>query len=233
MVSTGLADVLRRVPLFQDLASPEIDLLTAHATTRVCEPGSVVFLEGSPCREWLAVAEGSVRLVKLSGGGREQLLSIERAGSSLSDVPVFDDGPHASTAIAATGCLLICLDAGIFRQVCAAHPHLALKVTKALAHRLRRLGGLVEALSFGTVRARLIAHLLHLADERGQSVPGGGTIVERTENNDELAARIGTVRELISRTLGRLHGERLVLMERRRLTIPDRKRLAAELDRAE
>ena len=229
----GLADVLRRVPLFQDLAPAEIDMLADQATSRVCEPGAVVFLEGTPCREWLVVAEGNVRLVKLSTGGREQLLSIERAGSSLSDVPVFDGGLHACSAIAATECLLISLDAGRFRQACGAHPGLAMKLVRVLAHRLRRLGGLVEALSFGTVRARLIAHLLQLADERGQAVPGGGTIVERKENNDELAARTGTVRELVSRTLGRLHGEGLVVMERRRLTIPDRKRLAAELDRGE
>jgi CRP/FNR family transcriptional regulator len=88
---------------------------------------------------------------------------------------------------------------------------------------------LVEELSFATVRDRLIAHLLQLVPDRG--IPGKtGIEIILDENNEELAGRLGTVRELISRNLGRLHGEGLIVMRRRSVLIPDEARLRAELN---
>jgi CRP/FNR family transcriptional regulator len=78
------------------------------------------------------------------------------------------------------------------------------------------------------VRGRLIAHLLHLARERGRR-DGSSVDFELNENNEELAARVGTVRELISRNLGRLHGDGLIEMRRRFVRIPDVQRLEDEV----
>jgi len=82
----------------------------------------------------------------------------------------------------------------------------------------------VEELSFGTVRHRLIAHLLRLATEQGCIE------IVLSENNEELAGRLGTVRELISRNLGRLHGDGLIVMCKRSVHIPDAGALQAELE---
>jgi len=108
---------------------------------------------------------------------------------------------------------------------------MALKVIKVLSHRLRRMSGLIEDLSFSTVRGRLMAYLGHLAREAGHRVPEGIEF-ELTENNEQLAARFGTVRELVSRTLGRLHNEGLVQMSRRTVRIPNLDALAEEITRS-
>jgi CRP/FNR family transcriptional regulator len=97
---------------------------------------------------------------------------------------------------------------------------MALKVFKVLAHRLRHLVSLVEELSFATVRARLIAYLGRLAEENGHRTPQG-IHFHLTENNEQLAVRLGTVRELISRNLGRLHGDKLIEMNKRTVNVPD------------
>jgi CRP-like cAMP-binding protein len=97
-----------------------------------------------------------------------------------------------------------------------------------LGHRLRHLNGMVEELSFSTVRARLIAHLLRVAKDCGRSA-GSATEFELDENNEQLAARLGTVRELISRNLGRLHGDGFIEMRRRFVRIPDAERLKKEI----
>ena len=97
---------------------------------------------------------------------------------------------------------------------------MALKVFKVLAHRLRHLVSLVEELSLATVRARLIAYLVRLAEENGHRTPQG-IHSQLTENNEQLAVRLGTVRELISRNLGRLHGDKLIEMNKRTVNIPD------------
>jgi len=107
-------------------------------------------------------------------------------------------------------------------------PEVAVKVIRVLGHRLRHLERLVEELSFSTVRGRLIVHLLRLAEECG--IRNGPFVdFELKENNEELAARIGTVRELISRNLGRLYGDGLIEMRRRIVRIPNVQKLENEV----
>jgi CRP/FNR family transcriptional regulator len=111
------------------------------------------------------------------------------------------------------------------------NPEMALKMFKVLAHRIRHLVSLVEELSFSTVRARLIAYLLRLAEQRGKQTPLG-ICFQLTENNEELAARLGTVRELVSRNMGRLHGDRLIEMSKRTVNIPNLSALRDEIERS-
>jgi len=120
------------------------------------------------------------------------------------------------------------LTLSIFAKFACGHPAVGLKVIKALGHRLRRMGTLVEDLSFSTVRGRLVAHLIRLAEESGRQT-SGGIEFPLNENNEELAARLGTVRELISRNLGRLHGEGLIEVRRRKVIVPHLDALRAEI----
>lgn len=192
------------------------------------DAGQVIFCEGDRGGDLLVVELGEVRIVKTSANGRQQLISIERPGSSLGEVSIFDQGCYSTTAIAITPVVLLRLQGSHFRDLCFAKPAVAVKVIGVLGHRLRHLRNLVEQLSFATVRDRLISHLLRLAEERGRS-GAGGIEIELDENNEELAARLGTVRELVSRNLGRLHGEGLILMRKRAVTIPNEAALRAEL----
>jgi len=223
-----LLETLRRVPLFTDLSNAELVLVAEHATVRRYDHGQVIFTEGDACSELLIVREGSVRILKTAANGRRQLLSIERVGNSLSELSVFDGNPYPATAEAITSTTLLCLAADHFRRICQQNPDVALKVIKVLGHRLRRMGGLVENLSFSTVRGRLVAYLVRLAEEQGRRC-GAGVQFDLLENNEELAARLGTVRELVSRNLGRLHNQGLIEVRRRLIIVPDLTTLKQEL----
>ena len=223
---------LRRVPLFAELSDQQLGAVAERATPRRYERDSTVFSEGDPCHELLIVEQGSVKLLKSSANGRQQLMGIERTGNTLAEVPVFDGGRYTVTALVIQPTVLLRLDAEHFRRVCLQQPEVAVKVIKALGHRLRHLERLVEELSFSTVRGRLIVHLLRLAEEYGKR-DGTSVDFELKENNEELAARVGTVRELISRNLGRLHGDGLIEMRRRIVRIPDVQRLEDELSGGE
>jgi CRP-like cAMP-binding protein len=203
---SAFAATLRRVPLFNELSEPELELIAARVSIHRYEEGAVVFSEGDICREFWIVREGGVKILKTAPSGRNHLLGIERAGNSLSEVPVFDRGLYPATALTESATTLLRLEADHFRKICLHQPEVALKVIAVLGHRLRNMGRLIEDLSFSTVRGRLIAHLVHLAEESGRHT-SQGVEFELTENNEELAARLGTVRELISRNLGRLHGD--------------------------
>jgi len=224
---SNLVDVLRRLPLFTDLTKSELALVAERVTVQRFAAGEIVFVEGDECRELLIVRDGSVKLLKTAPNGRQQLLSVERAGNSLSEISVFDANPYPATAEAIIATTLLRLEAEHFRRLCLQHPDMALKVIKVLGHRLRRMSSLVEDLSFSTVRGRLLAYLAQLAREQGRLIPEGIEF-DLLENNEQLAARLGTVRELVSRNLGRLHNQGLIRMSRRKVRIPDLKALTDE-----
>jgi CRP/FNR family transcriptional regulator len=211
---------LRRLPLFTDLSEAELALIAESVSRLYFDEGSVIFGEGDVCRELLIVEEGTVKILKSALNGRQQLLSIERKGSSLAEVAVFDGGRYPAGAEAVSSTILLRLSAETFRKTCLQNPEMALKVFKVLGHRLRHLVSLVEELSSSTVRARLVAHLVQLAEENGRQTLQG-IHFQLTENNEELAVRLGTVRELISRNLGRLHGDKLIVMNKRTVNIPN------------
>ncbi len=225
----NLVETLSRLPLFTDLSKEELALIAERVTPRTYDAGAVIFAEGDACRELLIVQKGSVKVLKTAASGRQQLIGIERSGSALSEVPVFYGGAYPATAQAVAPTVLLRVEAEHFRRICLQHPQVAMKIIKALGHRLRRMSRLVQDLSFSTVRGRLVAHLVHLAEEGRHTTEG--VEFELTENNEELAARLGTVRELVSRNLGRLHGEGLIEMRRRIVAVPDLARLREEVSR--
>jgi len=227
-LKSKLATTLGRLALFTDLSEAELALVAERVVRRAYVVGAIIFSEGGPCRELLIIEEGTVKLAKTAPSGRQQLINIERPGNALAEVPVFDEGRYQATAEAVTDTTLLHLDASHFRSICLRHPEVALKVIKVLGHRMRHLDGLVEELSFSTVRDRLVAHLIRLAEDGGRT-SSRGVEFELTENNEELAARLGTVRELISRNLGRLHGEGLIVIRRRTVTIPNVSTLKSEI----
>jgi CRP/FNR family transcriptional regulator len=223
-----MVDTLRRVPLFQELSTPELASLSAEASRKRYAPGQLIFSEGERGGDLLIVESGIIKVLKTAPSGRQQLLAIERAGSSLGEVSVFDGGAYSATAVASEPTVLLRISGEHFRAVCLGDPQVAIKVIRVLGGRLRQARRLIEELSFGTVRDRLIAHLLREAEGRGVQTTEGVRFY-RNDNNEELAARLGTVRELVSRNLGRLHGEGFVIVEPRSVTIPDPERLRAEL----
>ena|SRR5579864_9170184 len=164
---------LRRLPLFVDLSEEELAAIAKNVSRRRYEKGDTIFSEGDRCHELLIVEEGSVRVLKSAPSGRSQLIAIERRGGSLAEVPVFDGGTYHATAEADDRVALLCLPAGDFRKICVETPQLALKMFKVLGYRMRHLVRLVEELSFSTVRSRLIAHLLQLAEMSGRKTQFG------------------------------------------------------------
>ena len=116
-----------------------------------------------------------------------------------------------------------------FQSLCLAYPQVALKVLRVVGARLRRLVGIIEELSFTTVRHRLISLLLRLAQREGRKTIEGVEFL-LPANNQELAYQIGTVRELVSRNLSRLQSEGLVKVEGRIVVVRDLRLLESELD---
>jgi CRP/FNR family transcriptional regulator len=217
---------LGRTALFRDLDEGTLSALAARAIERQFKKDELLFVAGEEARGLYIVVEGAVRAFRESADGREQVIHVERAGSTVAEVPVFDDGSFPSTVAAETDSILLYIDKRDVRQLCLEHPRIALAALKVLAGRLRRCALLVETLSLREVGQRL-ARLL-LAEARAGGVQtGGGLAVTLSLTNQQIAARVGSVREVVSRALARLQQDKLITLDGRRLTIPDEAALAA------
>lgn len=224
-------DTLRRVAIFTDLSEAELTFLAERAVPRDYDSGEQIFAEGEPCTGLFIVETGAVKIFKSSASGREQVLSVEGPGSSIAELPVFDGGNYPASTMAAKPTRLLFVSKQDFYSLCLVHPKVALKVLKVVGSRLRKLVGIIEELSFTTVRSRLISFLLRLSREGTKTARGVEAALP--PSNQELASHIGTVRELVSRNLSRLQAEGLILIEGKTVIIPDTAKLQAELQSAE
>jgi CRP-like cAMP-binding protein len=220
--------VLKRVAIFSSLSEQESAFLCSHLRQCKYSAGELIFGEGDPCAGLYIVQSGNVRIFNSSAGGREQVLSIDGPGSSIAELPVFDGGNYPASAQAVSDSTLLFFSRQDFQALCLQHPQVALKVLQVIGGRLRRLVGIIEELSFTTVRHRLIALLIRLSEVEGIR-KGDAITLTLPANNSELAAQIGTVRELVSRNLSRLQAEGMIQVDNRKLEIPSLKRLEAEL----
>lgn len=218
-MTANVEKALRKTPLFASLTAEEIRALVGRVTLRHFQRGELLFAEGDRCAGLFVVASGKIRIFKLSPAGREQVLSVEGPGSSFAEIPVFDGGNYPAAASALDDADVLFIARKDFQDFCRQHPEVALKVIAVAGARLRRLVAIIEELSFATVRQRLIAALLRLAEAGSRSAEG--VRIELAASHQELASELGTVRELVSRNLSRLQAEGYIEVDGRRIVVKD------------
>lgn len=219
-MNPSVEQILRQTPLFTGLSDAEMAALAVHVTRQRFDRGELLFNEGDRCQGLYLVANGKIRIFKLSPSGREQILAVEGPGSSFAELPVFDGGTYPASASALEDAEVLFISRKDFHGLCLQHPEVGLKVIAVVGARLRRLVGIIEELSFTTVRQRLIAALLRLARTDGKRSKEG-VVIEMPGSHQDLAAELGTVRELISRNLGRLEAEGYLDVEGRKIIVKD------------
>jgi len=231
-MSDAVETVLWKTPLFAGLTEDEMRALRRRVSSKQYNRGELLFSEGDACRGLFIVGRGKVRIFKLSASGREQILSIEGPGSSFAELPVFDGGNYPASAAPTEEAEVLFISRKDFQDFCREHPEVALKVIAVVGSRLRRLVGIIEDLSFTTVRQRLIALILRLA-QTSATRSSEGVHVELTKSQQDLAAELGTVRELISRNLGRLQAEGYLDVNGRNIIVKDLNGLKREQESPE
>jgi CRP/FNR family transcriptional regulator len=219
-VTVDLADALRTIPYLAGLDRAQRAALAARCVVRAVPRAGVVFEEGHPATGVFVVLAGRIKLVRLSARGREQVLHVESAGSTLAEVPVFDGGGYVATAIALESARLLFVPRAALLDLCRRRPDVALGVIAALARRVRVFAALIEDLALRDVTARVARLLAAEATRRGDTF-------DLPDTRDELGARLGTVRERVSRSLSALRAAGLITVLSRRVQVLERARLAA------
>jgi CRP/FNR family transcriptional regulator len=184
---------LQRVDYFRDLPEADLRRLQALAVEIRLDPNQVLFLEGEACRGMYLVAEGRVRIYKASPEGREQVLTVARAGDSFAEVPVFDGGPNPASAAAMEGALVYLFPAAELVALIRAAPEIGLGVIRVMARRLRHLTRLVEDLSFRHVTARVAKLLLQHAASPGTAREGVARALRVLEQQGAIEVHRGQI----------------------------------------
>jgi CRP/FNR family transcriptional regulator len=220
---TAIQEILRQTPYFADADQSQLDAVARAVVERSYRRGDPVFLEGHPCEGLYVVKSGRVRVYKISPEGREQVLLIAGSGDTFNEVPVFDGGPNPASVEALEPTVLLLLPKSALLTMMEAHPEIGRAFMRTFALRIRQLVGLVEELSFKTVTGRVARILL----EQLPTSAGEGGQSPRRLTQREIAAMAGTAREVAGRALKALEHQGAIRIERGRIVIVDRERLAS------
>jgi CRP/FNR family transcriptional regulator, dissimilatory nitrate respiration regulator len=218
---TKLLQNLHTVSLFTGLPLDLVRQLAASAIQKRYPAGALVFLEGEQAEGLYYLDSGWIKVVKISVEGREQVLRFLSPGETFNEMGVFANRPNPATAIALEEVVVWVIPRQAMHQILITHPDTALRVVESMADRIVGLVTLVADLSLHTVEARLARLLLEQADEN---------VVQRHRwtTQAELAARLGTVPDVLSRALRSLANEGIIALERHQIQILDRRRLMAK-----
>jgi CRP/FNR family transcriptional regulator len=208
---------LRQVPLFASLPEQTLARVARAIVPHTYAADEIVIVEGEPCRAAYFVIEGQMRVYRLSVEGREQVLAQLGPGQGFNTVPAFQEpGRNHATVQAMGPALLYAIPVADLQRLVAQESALSLAIIRDFAHRLDHLTDLVEGLALHTVRGRLARFLLDHAD--------AGAVTRRW-TQEEMANRLGTVRDMVGRTLRSFADAGLIRMDRQRIVLLDREGL--------
>ena len=199
---------------FYRLAAPDLRAQLAESAMVVSLPkGATFYREGDVCPHVGLVGRGDIRVFKASPAGREIALYHVRDGEPclLNMLSVFLDRPAAATAVAESATEAVLIRANVIRKSLAMDESVRRFVFEAMSARLTDVMTLAVEVSISRMDVRLAALLLKL--------PAVHQTIHRT--HDELAAELGTAREVVSRLLKEFERSGALHLERGHITIVD------------
>ncbi len=209
-----LTDDMKSCPLFADLSAEEFKQLEAIVHRRKVQRGELLFSDGDAAKGFYVVAEGRVKVYKLSADGKERILHIVQPGSTFAEAAIFGDGNYPAYAEPLVTSTLLFFPKRDFLNLLHNQSQMAINMIAGLSRYLRQFATQVEQLTFQDVPARLAKYLLTL--------PGAATgRVVLPISKGQLASNLGTVSETLSRTLRKLADEGLLAVEGKNITLLD------------
>lgn len=217
---------LERLPFFRGFSAEALVPLNSVASWRSYEPGQLLVEGGDPTHEVFFLTEGAVRVLGRTSGGHELILNELRAGDLVGEYAAIDGEPRSAAVVALSRTRLCALPSAPFMAFVLSTPGAALALLRLLTARVReRDARLIELVAL-PVRLRLASLLLRLSRPRAS----GGKVISPPPPHHELAARIGTRREVVSRILSQMQREGLLMADRRAMVLPQPEALEAAVE---
>lgn len=219
------SDIIAEVPLFSGLPVDQLEKIASIAIPKTVEKGAVIFSDGETASGFYVVADGSVKIYKMSAEGKEKILHIFGAAEPFGEVPVFSGIKFPANAQAIIKSRLLFFPREAFVHLITENPSLCLNMLAVLSIRLRQFTDQIENLSLKEVPARLASYLLSLSKEQKSR-----EMVTLPISKGQLAGLLGTISETLSRMFARMALLELIAVEGRRIRILDREGIEALAD---
>ena len=207
-------DILRKNEYFDTMPILHLEQITGHMQLREYDRGEVFFWEGDAVR-WTctSVMQGSAKIYRLSPQGRQYIVRVLQEGDTFAEVPAFDGGANPVNVEALETCSIWVIDSETLRGLILSHPQFAQKVLDNFGRMLRGMVRQVSEMAFYQVTHRLARLISELPpDEMGTA---------SLMTQEQMAARLGTVREVVARSLKELERSGAIQVENRRIRIVD------------
>ncbi len=213
--------ILAETPLFSGLEDAQLGQLARIALHRSYRKGEIIFSEGDPADGFYVVAEGRVKIFKVSSDGKEQILHIFGRRHPFGEVPVFAGQRFPAMAQAIAPSRILFLPRQAFVELISENPSLALNMLAVLSRRLRDFTVQIENLSLKEVPGRLASYLIFLSTEQGSAE----SVVLKISKG-QLASLLGTIPETLSRIFARMSDQGLIHVRGRTIDLIDNEGLA-------
>lgn len=222
-VDTSFAPQLRVISLFEDLPGTDLSRVAALCTMRAYEKHAQIMGEHDQTTDVFFILSGSVRISSYTEGGREVIFSEMSAGDIFGEFSAVDRQPRSATVVALSACRLARMPSMSFREVLGRHADVSVRLIELLVSKNRKMSERVFEVSALAVRERVRRELLRLATEG--TAFRNGIVIRPAPTHYEVAARIGSHREAVTREFNRLEAENIIEVRRRQIRIIDIERL--------
>ena len=216
-----LKTLLHANPIFASLPPAELTALAQAASSRTYEKGETVILYGEVWPYLFLVGEGSVNAVKESGEGRSLIVTTFSAGDIFWGLAFFqDDAPMPVTLAARETSRLYLWSRETAEPILARNGRVSWELCRLMAGRMQRASAILEEMAFQPVAGRLARLLLDHFELAGDAA------ISRHLTLDEMAARIGSTREMVCRALYSFSDKSLIEVTRTEFVLTNRDGLA-------
>ncbi len=223
MQHSRLEALFKKIHQFENLPRETLERIAKVALPRHFDAGQVIYIEGEPAEKVYLLEQGWVKATRISRDGREQAMMFFSSGEIFGDIAIFAEKEYPGTVVALEEVDLWVIPASEFRALVEQDIVLAMAIIRRLSDRVLHYIGLVEDLSLRNVESRLVNTLLQHAE-----TCDGQLVVPRRNwtTFDEMAIRLGTVRDVLSRAFKTLEADGLLEVKRHQIILLDPKELA-------
>ena len=212
---------LRRAKLFSGLGPTEIEGIARECGWRRFTAGQTISARGQPDRGVYFIVAGRVRVTSYTASGKQVTLRDLGEGDSVGVIAAIDGSARAADVVALTDVLVAVVSPVAFRELVAREPSVARNLVPHLAKLIRHLSDRVMELSTLGVQNRIHAELLRLAHEHDGAAPGPQRLLSPAPRHADIAARVSTTREQVTRELSELAKRGLLAKHAKGVLITD------------
>lgn len=227
---------LATIPFFRELDEEVACFILEYASHRYLSKGECLFMADEVCTQLYIIKEGLIEISQLSVEGKKIVLHHATKGAFLGDTILFNVGLYGAYAYTLEDSELLSIDKKRFEGLIHTYPEIGIKMLADFGERIERLKSLVAEIALNDVRRRIIRLLLELVEsEKKDCVSRAGVnyrnsfVLMNVPTQDQMAHRIGTVREVLCKGLHKLEKDNIIRVKRGNIVINDLCRLRETL----